>query len=187
MVYLLGFAPLSIVHSSVQTRPKVRPLSMIALPEDETIESVAENVVQVINLFGGGTLVLAALLGTINFVLSTVNATARRNVFEQFMPLDFDIGAGPATLTKVRLQLAQMIALGLGILLIGDVLETLVKSTSEYDYDSLYKLAIVAAIRSGLSFFLSLETEEIYEVSKSDARLDGRDFAYQESKKSGKK
>lgn len=96
------------------------------------------------------------------------------------MPLDFDIGAGPATISKCRLQLAQLLALGLEVLLIGDVLETLAKSTDAYELDALYKLGLVGAIRTFLSYFLGLETEEILQRAKVDGRIDGRDINFQQ-------
>lgn len=65
------------------------------------------------------------------------------------------------------------------ILLIGDVLETLTQSTQDYSFDSLYKLALVGAIRTVLSYFLGLETEEILDRAKIDGRVDGRDINYQ--------
>jgi len=144
-------------------------------------EEFAEGVVQAISLFGGGILVLAAVLATVNLASSVLNSGFKKLCIDTFMPFDFDIGAGPATLTRVRLQLAQLISLGLGVLLVADILETLVKTAAAYDVENLYKLATIAAIRTGLSYFLGLETEEIYEASKADARLDGRDIKFQES------
>lgn len=76
-------------------------------------------------------------------------------------------------MSRVRLQLAQLLALGLQILLCSDILETLVRSTSEYTYDALFKLALIATIRTALSFFLGLETQEIADRAKLDQAIDG--------------
>ena len=168
---------------SLQQQQEALPssLNVAELIADEVQEQYAEGVVQGISLFGGGILVLAAVLATINLVSSVLNSGFKQICIDMFVPLDFDIGAGPATLTRVRLQLAQLIALGLGVLLISDILETLVKTSDAYDIENLYKLATIAAIRTGLSYFLGLETDEIYEASKADARLDGRDINFQQS------
>ncbi|KAJ8603977.1 hypothetical protein CTAYLR_003349 [Chrysophaeum taylorii] len=136
-------------------------------------EAVAEATIRTISLFGGGVLFFAAILTLVNITLVYANAFFQKEVFEQFMPFDRAIGAGTATITRVRLQLAQLIALGLEILLCGDILETLVKSTKDYSIDALYKLALVAAIRTVLSYFLGRETGEILERAKSDRRVDG--------------
>mmetsp|Transcript_16351 Transcript_16351/g.53234 ORF Transcript_16351/g.53234 Transcript_16351/m.53234 type:complete len:207 (+) Transcript_16351:38-658(+) len=162
-------------------RRLARGVLVAELVPEEAFEAAAEAVVQGISLFGGSILVLAAVLATVNLVSTVVNSAVEEACVAMFLPLDFDIGAGPATLTRVRLQLAQLVALGLGVLLISDILETLVETTSALGFDSLYKLAIIAAIRTGLSYFLGLETEEIYERSKADARLDGRDINFQAS------
>lgn len=145
----------------------------------ETQAVVAETVVEGVALLGGATIVVAVVLTAINLVLTIINALNEKPIFDQFMPFDFDIGAGPATITRVRLQLAQMLALGLEILLIGDVLETLTQSTQDYTFESLYKLALVGAIRTILSYFLGLETESILDRAKVDGRIDGRDLSYQ--------
>lgn len=141
--------------------------------------SIAELVVEGVALLGGLTIVVAVVLAGVNLALTLINAIAEKGLFDQFMPFDFDIGAGPATITRVRLQLAQMLALGLEILLIGDVIETLTQSTQDYSFESLYKLALVGAIRTFLSYFLRLETEEILDRAKIDGRIDGRDINYQ--------
>ncbi|KAJ8609021.1 hypothetical protein CTAYLR_010680 [Chrysophaeum taylorii] len=149
----------------------------------EAQSHVAEAVVEGVALLGGFTIASAVVLAAINLVLTLMNALAQKCLYDQFMPFDFDIGAGPATITRVRLQLAQLLALGLEILLIGDILETLTQSTEDYTFDSLYNLALVGAIRTFLSYFLGLETEEILERAKVDGRIDGRDFNYQRSLK----
>lgn len=141
--------------------------------DGEVQEQIAETTVQMIAVLGGGVLVFAAILTFINMILVYCNAFSQKSVFKQFMAFDRAIGSGTATITRVRLQLAQLLALGLQILLCGDIVETLVKSTKEYSFESLYKLALVSAIRTGLSYFLGLETEEILDRAKVDRRMDG--------------
>lgn len=143
------------------------------LLDGEVQEAVAEATVQAIAVLGGGILIFAAVLTLINMTLVYLNAFYQKGVYQQFMPFDRAIGSGTATITRVRLQLAQLLALGLQVLLCSDIIETLVKSTSDYTFDSLYKLALIAVIRTGLSYFLGLETEEILDRAKVDMRLDG--------------
>lgn len=144
-----------------------------AILDGEVQEALAESVVQAITVLGGGVLLFAAILTLVNLTLVYCNAFLQRGAFKQFMAFDRAVGNGPATVSRVRLQLAQLLALGLQILLCSDILETLVKSTKEYTFDSLYKLALVSAIRTGLSYFLGLETEEILNRAQNDGRMDG--------------
>eukprot|EP00965_Chrysotila_dentata_P216674 6189513-Pleurochrysis_carterae.AAC.1 len=53
--------------------------------------------------------------------------------------------------------------LSLTILVASDVIDTLIKPTHEYTLEALYKLAIVATIRTGLSYFLARELKEVEE------------------------
>ena len=157
-----------------------------ALVDSEVQEQLAEVVVEAVALLGGLTIVIAVALTAINFVFTIINAFNEKGLIDQFMPFDFDIGAGPATITRIRLQLAQMLALGLEILLIGDVLETLTQSTQDYSFESLYKLALVGAIRTFLSYFLGLETEEFSTAPRSTAASTaGTQLSAEETEKRG--
>lgn len=141
----------------------------VVVEEKLTIQAeAAETAALAIAFLGGLVLVFGAVLTCINLCLTITNSLIGEDRFNHFLPL---CCSGPATVTKVRLQLSQMIALGLEILLIGDIIETLVKSTQSYSFENLSKLAIVAAIRTALSFFLGLETKEILELNEEDEKL----------------
>jgi uncharacterized membrane protein len=61
-----------------------------------------------------------------------------------------------AEFTAVRLDLARFLALGLEFQLASDLLRTAVAPS----FDAIGKLAAVAAIRTGLNYFLGREIEE---------------------------
>ena len=54
-----------------------------------------------------------------------------------------------------------MILVSLNFLVAVDVIETLIKPASAYMLEDLYKLAIVAGVRTLLAYFLGKETEEL--------------------------
>lgn len=62
----------------------------------------------------------------------------------------------PARFSSVRLTLGRFLALGLEFQLASDLLRTAVAPS----FEQIGKLAAVAAIRTGLNFFLSKELEE---------------------------
>jgi uncharacterized membrane protein len=68
-----------------------------------------------------------------------------------------------ASFHGVRLQLGGFTALGLEILVVSDVLETLTKKLEDQSYENLGKLCAVAAFRTALSFFLGREIKEVME------------------------
>ena len=74
----------------------------------------------------------------------------------------------PPSLTTIRWSLCSMILVSLNFLVAVDVIETLIKPASEYHLEDLYKLAIVAGVRTLLAYFLGKETEELeHEIEKS--------------------
>jgi uncharacterized membrane protein len=64
------------------------------------------------------------------------------------------------TLGRVRLQIGDYTALGLEVLVIADVLETLTKGTTSYTFEELGKLFAVATFRTLLAYFLGKEVDE---------------------------
>lgn len=75
---------------------------------------------------------------------------------------------GVASLDKVRKQLGETTALGLEVLVVSDVLETLLKPAEDYTYEQLGKLAAIAAFRTVLAYCLAKEVQEISEELKED-------------------
>ena len=70
---------------------------------------------------------------------------------------------GVASVDKVRKQLGETTALGLEVLVVSDVLETLLKPAEDYTFEQLGKLAAIATFRTVLAYFLSKEVKEISE------------------------
>lgn len=56
-----------------------------------------------------------------------------------------------------------MILMSLNFLVAVDVIETLIKPASLYTFSDLYKLALVAGVRTLLAYFLGKETLELEE------------------------
>ena len=69
----------------------------------------------------------------------------------------------PVQLTRVRFQLGSMISLALMVMVAADVLETLVKPADKLTLTCIYKLGLIAVIRTGLAYFLGKEMKEIEE------------------------
>jgi uncharacterized membrane protein len=68
----------------------------------------------------------------------------------------------PANFNRVRLQLGEVTALGLEILVVSDIMETLTKlDTNEYSFRSLGKIGSVALFRTILAYALGREVKEI--------------------------
>lgn len=168
----LGFAVVSATRILPGRRRRPPPEKMTFL-EGEAQAELAELTVEGLTVLGGGVLAGVALLAFVNFALTLANSLTQKPTFRMVVPFDRNVGSGPATVTRVRLQLAQLLALGLELLIISDLVETLVKSSSEYTFDNLYKLAVIASVRTVLSFCLGLETKEIVERAERDQRLDG--------------
>ena len=76
-----------------------------------------------------------------------------------------------ASFMRVRLQLGAFTALGLEILVVADVLETLTKHVEEMSYQSLGKLCAIAAFRTVLAYFLGLEIKEVMEIIEEEEHL----------------
>lgn len=134
-----------------------------SLPELEPFFEVA---LQGIN-YGAGILLTVACLGALlNAIIFLVNATfgtefRRRIDFLQLPP-------GKPSLTLIRFSLCSMILTSLNFLVAVDVIETLIKPASLYKLVDLYKLSIVAGVRTLLAYFLGKETEELeHELEKS--------------------
>lgn len=70
---------------------------------------------------------------------------------------------------RVRNQLGQLTALGLELLVVSDVLETLLKSTEEFTFEAIGKIGLIAVVRTFLAYFLSLEVKEIEEAIEHDS------------------
>ena len=109
-------------------------------------------------------LLLSCLIAIVNVTIFFIN----RLFHTKFKsPLDLYKDA-PPSLTQIRWSLCSMILVSLNFLVAVDVIETLIKPASQYLLEDLYKLAIVAGVRTLLAYFLGKETEELeHELEKS--------------------
>ena len=72
----------------------------------------------------------------------------------------------PVCLNGIKLEVGKAIQFVLLLLISADVIETLVKPAGGLTLESLYKLGLVAVIRTALSYFLGKEVEEIEHALK---------------------
>lgn len=134
---------------------------------------------RIVNVGSGLILLLGCLLALINTTQLCIN-----KIFQLEQPLKFIGGfasgqnaapkssttegslsgiAGKITIGRIRLQLGSIIMISLTLLVAADVIDTIVKPADEYTLEGLYKLAIIAGIRTGLSYFLGQELKEVEE------------------------
>uniref|UniRef100_A0A7S4AZN4 Uncharacterized protein n=1 Tax=Chrysotila carterae TaxID=13221 RepID=A0A7S4AZN4_CHRCT len=117
--------------------------------------------VRLVNYGGGLLMLFGVVLALINMSLFFCNKCAG-TTFTTLFAFEGKTGK-PVQIARVRLQLGSLIMLSLTILVASDVIDTLIKPTHEYTIEALYKLAIVATIRTGLSYFLARELKEVEE------------------------
>ena len=117
-----------------------------------------------VNKTGGVILIAGAALAIVNGFLGALNALFGLNialVFNTVDKRDVSKRSTRATLSKVRLQLGEITAFGLEILVVSDILETLNEPIQAFSFSLLGKIAAIASFRTFLAFVLSQETEEI--------------------------
>lgn len=112
-------------------------------------------------VFAGIFLVLSAFLGCANVLLAWAN-----HVFGSRWPsLLPSCGHGSskrvATLAHTRIEVGSLFAIGLELLVVTDVLETLIKPIHLYSYELLGKIGAVAAGRLVLAYFLGKEMDAL--------------------------
>ena len=115
---------------------------------------------EMVDLTGSLILVAGVAIAVINMALVLLNQTLGLS-----LPMIlYKAQNNRATLGKVRLHLGEVTALGLEVLVVSDILETLTKlSTEDYTWDALGKISAVAALRTVLAYMLGREVKEIEE------------------------
>ncbi len=111
------------------------------LPDEEWLGEVVHGLVVVVEAAGALVITIGVLISVVMFA----RALPRRDA-DAFVP--------------VRLTLGRFIALGLEFQLASDVLSTAVAPT----FEELGKLAVVAALRTALNYFLQREIAEEREL-----------------------
>ena len=106
------------------------------LPEDWLITAV-DTMVRLVEAVGAVVIFIGAVIATVGFL----RALPKRD---------------PDSFVPVRLNLGRFLALGLEFQLASDILRTAIAPS----FEELGKLAVVAAIRTALNFFLSREIRE---------------------------
>jgi uncharacterized membrane protein len=76
-----------------------------------------------------------------------------------------------ATFGRVRVQLGGFTALGLEVLVVADVLESLSRNIEQQTFETLGKMCAIAAFRTALSYFLGREIKEVMEVVEEEEEL----------------
>lgn len=113
------------------------PAATWELLSEEGLRSAVNTLVRLVEIAGAAVIFIGAVIAVVKFLL----ALPKRNP-DEFVP--------------VRLSLGRFLALGLEFQLASDVLRTAVAPT----FDELAKLAVVAAIRTALNYFLGHEIKE---------------------------
>ena len=115
-----------------------------------------EQSANIINATGGLLLVFASLIAIINTLHLTLNTALGNQSASKLL-----IGKQESSIAGIRLHLGTMIIFSLELLVAADVIDTLTKSVHEYKLETLYKIGIVVAVRTVLSYFLGKEIEEL--------------------------
>jgi uncharacterized membrane protein len=112
-------------------------------------------------------LIIAVILGFVNVMLSIFNDTFSKSIKSVFPTHG---RRQPASIKRTRVELGSLVALGLEILVVTDVLETLTSDISAYSFEKLAKIGIIALFRTFLAFCLGKEIKEIKEEMEDSRR-----------------
>lgn len=110
-----------------------------------------------------GTLILlfGVLIAAFNIAVSRINAGFGTNL--PLITTGLESKHKTASFYFLRKQLGEITALGLEVLVVADVLETLTKEAGQYSWDDLGKLILISLVRTLLAFMLGRELHEIDE------------------------
>lgn len=130
------------------------------------IGSFLHSSTRLITAGGGVVLTIAFVLAVVNMLVVCFNSMTGRE-----LPLLLDMtytdanrsSKNEATFGRVRLQLGELTALGLEILVVADVMESLCLTAESYNWNTLGKMASIAVFRTALAYALSREVSEIDE------------------------
>lgn len=145
---------------------------------------VAEMSCAVVAFFGAFLLVVGVLFAVLNLALTALNVLSKQNI--KMIGISQLECMQTATVLRVRLQLGGFTALGLGVLVVADVLESLAKGVHEQTYDTLGKMSVIAVFRTVLAYFLAKEMKDVegeieHEEHKLHGHGDAHDHAHDET------
>lgn len=127
----------------------------------EIIHRITHIGVKAVSALGTFILLFGVLVAAINIAVSRINAG-----FGAKLPLittGIHFKHSIASFYFLRKQLGEITALGLEVLVVADVLETLTKEADKYTWDDLGKLIVISLVRTLLAFMLGRELNEIDE------------------------
>ena len=119
---------------------------------------------QIVTLAVTVILVGGVLLGVINIIQTLINL-ATDSKLRMLCSISYKEKTKPrlASFGRVRQQLGEITALGLEVLIVADILETLIIPASQFDWHSLGKIIAIAVVRTVLAVMLGREIKEIEE------------------------
>lgn len=153
------------------------PLALIGLPNLEPFFEVG---LALINYIAGGILLVSCLIALMNVGVLYVNTAlgTKKNQFQSAGAMaSVGIAPAPPTLQSVRFSLCSMILVALNFLVAVDIIETLIKPAHVYQMEDLFKLALIAGVRTILAYFLAKETEELEHELMKHSNAKGHDAA----------
>ena len=160
-----GFAIFSGAGNVLQRNGK--SLLMMASQHSDKYSHIIHESTRLIAFGGACVLTGAYIFSIINVMIVIVNS-----LFLKKFPMVMELvreGSGltgkkkEATIGRVRMQLGEITALGLEILVVADIMESLTKNVEDFSWNSLGKMAAIAVFRTGLAYALGQEVREIEE------------------------
>jgi len=115
--------------------------------------------------------VFGAFFATVNiarYIFNRVAGTQLRTLFPFHSQRNEPGYREPVKLVHIRLQLGSFCRMGLELLVVADVLETILKPLSAYTIEELAKIAIIVSVRTGLAWFLGNEVKEVEEEMETE-------------------
>merc|ERR1719174_3667674 len=149
-------APALLLHAHPALVPRAGP-PIVASASHSVLDVWLHSGLNLVNYMSGYLLLFACFVALINTLVFFANGLFKVQIKT---PLDFvKAPGGIPSLTSIRFSLCSMILVALNFLVAVDVIETLIKPAALYTLRDLYKLALVAGVRTLLAYFLGKETE----------------------------
>ena len=137
-----------------------------------------------------GSLVLLGgiIISTLNIIIVIYNSIFYKRIpFLVGLSYNSVVRQQVATFGRVRKQLGEITALGLEILVVADIMESLCKSVEDFSWNTLGKMAAIAIFRAALAFALGREIHEINEKIHEEKVEQDKELAEELEKKQPKK
>jgi uncharacterized membrane protein len=115
------------------------------------------------------------LIGGVSIAIINIISTLLNMIFDYRLPMICTISYGEklknriATFGRVRQQLGEITALGLEVLVVADIMETLTQDADKFSWESLGKIILISCVRTLLAFMLGREIKEIEEKIEGHA------------------